>query len=112
MTNQIIIDTTTIKPKLLNILNKLNAFYLGLNQELTLFWRKFLAKQSANWFTNALLVLINNPATALFLNTVLMAGVAQIFGGTIAAILFYVMGLNIVVFCANVLGWAGKLEKK
>lgn len=108
---KIVIDYEKIKAKALSILVRLNDFYLKLNQGLLFFWRKALSLQSENRWTNALKTLIENPATALFLNTILFAVIGTIFGGLIERILFIGAGLNIILFCANILGWKDKLKK-
>lgn len=103
-------DYKKIKAKLLNILIKLDQFYIHLNQQLLFFWHKILTRQSENRLTNGLKILIENPATALLLNTILFAALGIIFGGLIERVLFIITGLNIIVFCVKILGWQDKLE--
>lgn len=105
------IEEKKLKSEILKILQHLGNFYTKLNQELLFGWRKFLSKQSDNRVTAALKVLIENRATALFLNTLLFAAVGQFFGGLIGQIFFIITGLNIVLFCATILGWEDKLKK-
>lgn len=108
---EIKIDESKVKAKLLNILVKLTDFYIKLNQQLFFFWVNVADKQNDSRWTFALKTLINNPATLLFLNTVLLAAIGIIFGGTIQMILYYVAGLNIIVFCSKILSWEDKLKK-
>ena len=108
---EIKIDESKVKVKLLNILMQLTDVYVKLNKQLFFFWVKIADRQNDSRWTFALKTLINNPATLLFLNTVLLAAIGIIFGGTIQAILYYVAGLNIIVFCAKILGWEDKLKK-
>lgn len=102
------------KSQLLNILVKLNDFYLSLNQELLFAWRRVLNKQSDNRITTFFKVMIENPATALFLNTVLfwlLSGFLAGHLGIIGMAFSWIAMLNIVMFCVNVLGWIDKLRK-
>lgn len=104
------LDYKKIKAKLLNILIKLDEFYIDLNQQLLFFWHRILSRQSGNRLTNGLKILIENPSTALLMNTILFAIFGVVFGGTIERILFIITGLNIFVFCVRILGWADKLK--
>lgn len=103
-------DYKKIKAKILNILIKLDQFYINLNQQLLFFWHRILSRQSENRLTNGLKILIENPATALLLNTILFSALGIIFGGLIERILFIISGLNILVFCIKILGWESKLD--
>jgi len=103
-----------IKNFLLDVLIKLNTFYLFLNQELLFAWRRVLAKQSDNRITRGFKLLIENPATALALNTILFYALSSVLAGQsglIGMVLFDLALLNIIVFCANLLGWIDKLKK-
>lgn len=100
-----------VKQKLLNILLQLMDIYEDINKSLLFFWREALTRQSPNRWTFALKTLIDNPATALFLNTLLFSFVGSFFGGLIEQILFIGAGINIILFCANILGWKDKLKK-
>lgn len=104
-----------IKNELLKLIIKGNNFYLKLNNWLLVLWRKYLGKQNNNRINNALRVLVEDPATALFINTVLLCGVSMIInwslGSVIAGYVNYLIMFNIVLFCANKLNWKKKLEK-
>jgi hypothetical protein len=103
-----------IKNFLLDVLIKLNTFYLFLNQELLFAWRRVLAKQSDNRITLTFKTLIENQYTALALNTILFYILSSILAGhngLIGMVLFDLALLNIIVFCANLLGWVDKLKK-
>jgi len=104
-----------IKRELAKLLVRLNNFYLQLNQWLLIGWNKYLDKQTPNRINQALRVLLNDPATALFVNTVLLSGISLvvngIFGSVISGYINKVIMLNIVVFCANKLDWINKLKK-
>lgn len=103
-----------IKNFLLDVLIKLNTFYLFLNQELLFAWRRVLAKQSDNRITRGFKILIENPATALALNTILFYVLSSILAGQsglIGMVLFDLALLNIIVFCVNLFGWIDKLKK-
>ena len=102
-----------IKNFLLDVLIKLNTFYLFLNQELLFAWRRVLAKQSDNRITLTFKALIENQYTALALNTILFILSSILAGqnGLIGRVLFDLALLNIIVFCANLLGWIDKLKK-
>lgn len=104
-----------LKQKLLQALIKLDNFYVKLNLQLSGIWKVFLDKQSENRLTKGLLVLLKNPATALFLNTVLLSVIGlvlgSIFSETINNFIKLFISLNILVFCARILGWKDKLNK-
>lgn len=103
-----------IKATILDILLKLNNFYTFLNQELLFGWRKILSKQSDNKITNFFKTLIENPATALFLNTILFWIISSFLAGQagiIGAFFNWLAFLNIAVFLINILGWTDKLKK-
>jgi hypothetical protein len=104
-----------IKKELAKLLIRLNNFYLQLNQWLLFGWNSYLDKQSPNRLNQALRVLLTNPATALFLNTVLLSGVSMVvskfLGGVIAGYVNNVIMLNMIIFCANKLDWLAKLKK-
>ncbi|MEY3415863.1 MAG: hypothetical protein RI930_54 [Pseudomonadota bacterium] len=103
-----------IKNFLLDVLIKLNTFYLFLNQELLFAWRRVLAKQSDNRITLTFKILIENQYTALALNTILFYILSSVLAGQnglIGMILSDLALLNIIVFCANLLGWIDKLKK-
>lgn len=104
-------DYKKIKAKLLNILIQLSNIYEDINKSILFFWRKALKRQTPNRWTNAIKTLIENPATALFLNTILFSLLARLFGGAIANVLSIGAALNIILFCANILGWKNKLKK-
>jgi len=99
------------KNKVLNVFLKILDIYEDFNKFLHKWWVFALERQSDNRWTFALKTLINNPATFLFLNTLLFAGLGFIFRGTIEIVLFALAGLNIILFCANILNWKNKLEK-
>jgi len=116
--SKIIIDTTKIREKALNILIKLDNFYVKLNQKLSLFWRRIIPTDQdglLGWFFRFTRRMLDHPATALFINTVMLY-----FAGTVLGAFFSeqvnlwikgFVGLNIFVFCARVLGWQNKLKK-
>lgn len=103
---QINIDTTSIKGFLLSILELLNTIYLFLNQELLFAWRRILDKQSDNVYTRFFRIMLDKPATALFINTILfyiLSGIISGHSGLIGAILSWLAFLNIIVFLINIL---------
>lgn len=100
-----------IKQQAVKVLIAVTSAYETINMQLLFFWRKVLERQSDNRITKGLLILIENPATALFLNTLLFAAIGHIFGGLIASILFTMTAINIVLFCVNILKWKDKLIK-
>lgn len=104
-------DYTKTKSKLLNILLQSLDIYEDANKFLHKWWLIVLDRQSDNRYTFALKTLINAPATFLFLNTILFFVVGSIFGGLINLVLFAMAGLNIILFCANILDWKNKLKK-
>ena len=106
--SKIVIDYSRAKLRLVNILKKMMGFYSDLNSYLLVGWRWILNKQSDNKITIALRKLAENQATALALNTILFAAIGTIFGGLIEQVLFLAAGLNIIVFCAKILGWDKK----
>lgn len=102
-----------IKTILLKILITLNDFYLFLNQELLFAWRRVLAKQSNNRFTYFFKTMIENPTTALPLNTILFYLLSSFLSGgygIIGMFFTWLAFLNIIVFLANLLGWIEKLK--
>jgi hypothetical protein len=116
--SQIVIDTTKLRKKALRILKKLDNFYLKLNQELSLFWRRIIPTDQdglLGWFFRFVRRLLDHPATALFVNTVALSAVGTIFGAFFSEqVNLWIkgfVGLNIFVFCARVLGWQNKLKK-
>lgn len=110
--SQIVIDTTKLRQKAIRVLLKLDKFYTKLNQELSLFWRRAIPEDKdglLGWFFRFVRKLLDHPATALFVNTVALYFVGIIFGSFFSEqvnlwIKLFV-GLNIVVFCARILGW-------
>lgn len=105
------INYSKIKQQAVKVLVSISSTYELINKQLLFFWRKVLERQTDNRITKGLLILIENPATALFLNTLLFAAVGHIFGGLISSILFTMTAINIVLFCANILKWKDKLTK-
>jgi hypothetical protein len=104
-------DYNKIKQKLLNIIVKIDGFYSDLNKKILYpLWILILKRQSDNRFTKALKILIENPATALLLNTILFAVVGVVFGGLIERVMLTLSGLNILIFCIKILGWEDKLK--
>ena len=89
--------------------------YLRLNQLLVAVWaylapkivllvgKIFKSQIIADRIAFALKELLSNPATALFLNTVLFWFVGSIFGGLIEFILMTLSGINIIIFCFTLL---------
>jgi len=115
--SQIVIDTTKLRQKALNILRKLDNFYVKLNQELSLFWRRIIPTDKEGllgWFFRFVRAMLDHPATALFINTVALSGIGVIFGSVFSEQvnlwLKLFVGLNIVVFLARILGWQDKIE--
>lgn len=104
-------DYSKTKSKLLNILLQSLDIYEDANKFLHKWWLFVLDRQSNNRWTFALKTLINTPATLLFINTILFYIVGSIFGGLINIVLFTLAGLNIILFCANILDWKNKLKK-
>jgi hypothetical protein len=107
----ITINYSNVKKQLFIALGKISLFYEKINTNLLFFWRRVLDRQSPNRITFALKTLIENPSTALFLNTILFAAVGYIFGGLINQVLFTLAGLNMILFCSKILGWQDKLNK-
>lgn len=102
------------KENLIKVILALNSFYLFLNQELLFVWRKLLSKQSDNRITHFFKTMIENPTTALAINTVLFYLVSAILSGGAGLIgqLFFLLSLlNIVMFIVNFFGWIDKLKK-
>lgn len=89
-------ETKKALKELYNVLSKL---YLAGNQNLLLFWRKIIEKNPEKRWSIALRTLLDTPATALLLNTILFATVGKTFGGLIESVLFFVSMINIVFFC-------------
>lgn len=104
--NLIVIKKTTVKRKLGNILGKMLEFYIDLNIELTLFWRRLFSKESR------ILILLSNRYIALFFNILLFAFIGQFFGGLINQVMFYGAFFNIITMMFNVMGWIDKLQGK
>lgn len=95
--------TEETKKTLRELCSKLLEAYSATNRELLFFWRKYLSKQSSNKLNNALRILIENPATALFLNTFLFYAISMVFGGVISVFFFYLSLANIVCFSLHIL---------
>lgn len=103
-----------IKLTLFKILVSLNDFYLLLNQKLLFAWRIVLAKQSNNKITYFFKTMVENPTTALPLNTILFYLLSTLLSGghgLIGMVFNWLALLNIVVYVANLLGWINKLKK-
>lgn len=89
--------------------------YIRLNQFLVVVWaylapkiillvgKIFKSQVIADRVAFALKELLSNPATALFLNTVLFWFVGSIFGGLINFVLMTLSGINIIIFCFTLL---------
>lgn len=104
-------DYNKIKKNILNIIVKIDGFYSDLNKKILYpLWVLILKRQSENRLTKALKILIENPATALLLNTILFAVVGIVFGGLIERVMLILSGLNILIFCIKILGWQDKLK--
>jgi len=115
--SQIVINTTKLREKALNILIKLDKFYVKLNQELSLFWRRIIPSDKEGllgWLFRFIRAMLDHPATALFINTVALSYIGMIFGAffseQVNLWLKLFVGLNVVVFLARILGWQDKIE--
>lgn len=102
--NLIVINKSTVKRKLGNILGKALDFYVDLNKELTLFWRRIFSKESR------ILILLDNTYIALFFNILIFAFIGQFFGGLISQIALYGAFMNILTMMFEVMGWIDKLK--
>lgn len=103
-----------IKIFLFKLLNGINDFYNFLNLKLLFLWRYVLNKQSDNRYTFFFKTLIEKPATALALNTILFYILATFLAGgngLIGHIFNNIALINIVMFLLNLLGWTEKLKK-
>lgn len=102
----IVINKSTVKEKLGNILGKSLEFYIDLNRELTLFWRRIFSKESR------ILILLENRYISLFFNILIFAFIGQFFGGLISQITMYGAFMNILTMMFQVMGWIDKLQGK
>ena len=103
-----------LKKYFFDLLIKLNSFYLFFNQQLLFVWRKVLSKQSDNKVTHFFKTMIENPNTALAINTVLFFLISNILSGGYGLIGqgFYILSLlNIVMFVLNLFGVIDRIKK-
>lgn len=110
MTNQneeelITINKSDIKSFLSKVIAKLISYYIALNKETTLFWRRLFNGDSK------IRILLESEAIVLFFNTVAMAIIGTIFGGLINQILSITALLNILTFLIIKMDWLDKLIK-
>lgn len=101
----------TLKELLIKALTYFNQFYNLLNEKLLFAWKFVLDKQSENKITRAVRLLIDNPATALALNTILFYLISVFLsgnGGIIGMVFMNLAMMNIIMFCVNIMGWLKK----
>ena len=123
----IVVKKSTIKAKLANLLGKMLLFYTKFNLEIVLFWRRLLPPAQGNislidatigdasfaqWLTNAIRSLLDNPLTALFISTFSMFIIGGFFQGRISEVLTYVCFFNLLTMMFQVMGWIDKLQEK
>jgi|GEM_PF-3909755 len=82
--------------------------YLHLNRGLLFFWRKLVEKRPESRWTIAVRTLIDNSATALFLNTIILVGIALVFDGFISDLTILLIIFNVLVFCFRIVWFRGK----
>lgn len=92
-----------MKKDLLNIFTSIQNIWIEGNKQLLVLWKKGLDQlpNSTNPKStkNRLLILLDNPAIALLLNTILFWLIGSIFGGLIGQIMFGATFINILFFC-------------
>jgi hypothetical protein len=126
--NLITINKSEVSAKLGKILGKMLVFYIKLNMEITLFWRRLLPKNEGEkislvdaflgkesffkWFSDFIRTLLENPITALSVSTFTMYLVGGLFQGRINEILMWLAFFNILTMMFQVMGWIDKLQGK